>query len=295
MIQHISGRKIIHQMRGKQETKMKSNILKKITAVILTAGLLTGCSSSGNTSSGSADKISENNTETIRLSIGAELSVGAQFPFWTQYASMIQKYSDKYEVTVAETGGNVENMNRLGAKDFQLIQSDTPCVYKAYHSEDIWEGQDYSNLRTMFPFVHAPMIFAVREDSDINTIEDLNGKDFGAGAGSQTEDAAKSALAALGVEPVFPEMGVNDVNLLMKEGRIDGVVRSMTSTTTVSGHLLDIMTVVDLRFLSFTSGQLQTILYCDYCTLPAYDSATSSCWHYAFHMFSAVFNEKLQK
>lgn len=112
---------------------------------------------------------------------------------------MIQKYSDKYEVTVAETGGNVENMNRLGAKDFQLIQSDTPCVYKAYHSEDIWEGQDYSNLRTMFPFVHAPMIFAVREDSDINTIEDLNGKAFGAGAGSQTEDAAKSALAALGL------------------------------------------------------------------------------------------------
>lgn len=234
---------------------MKANILKKVGVAILTVGILAGCAPAGNTDTGSGS----NNTEKIRLSIGAELSAGAQFPFWTQYASMIQKYSDKYEVTVAETGGSVENMNRLGAKDFQIIQSDTPCVYKAYHAEDTWEGQDFSNLRTMFPFVHAPMMFAVSEDTDIYEIEDLDGKDFGAGAGSQTEDAARSALAALGVEPVFPEMGVNDVNQMMKDGRIDGVVRGMTSTTTVSGHLLDIMTVVDLRFLSFTKEQLETI------------------------------------
>ncbi len=125
--------------------------------------------------------------ETTYLVLSAGQPGGTYLPMAESIADIVNAAYPNINITVVESFGSVENIERLvkGQVDLALVQNDTP-------------GD--AMIRAMVPLHKEVLHFLVRRDSDINRIRDLVGKRVEVGPqDSGTEVLVRNLLRHYGI------------------------------------------------------------------------------------------------
>ncbi|MCE8021305.1 TAXI family TRAP transporter solute-binding subunit [Halomonas sp. MCCC 1A11036] len=127
------------------------------------------------------------------------------------------------EVSVRETGGSRENAIRLGRGEIDMGLIDAPGAYEAYTGTGRYENDPIEQMRMVLWVAPSTMHWAVRQDSGIETFEDLEGERFNPSSiGGGGEYITELVFNALGIAPDFQRMSMSDAADAVVDGRIVG-------------------------------------------------------------------------
>ena len=196
---------------------------KKLLAFGMAVLMLTGCGSSSG---------------TIRF--GAAGLGGTYHMFSDAFAEIIESESADCSIEVKTTAGSAANVRLLSDGYVQMAIAQADIINDAYYGVGMFENdkkyQGYSAVGGLY--TEACQI-VVRADSDIRSVEDLQGKTVSVGEEeSGTEKNAEQILAAYGLS----ERLVTEVNLdytdaveQLKKKEIDAMFCTAGAYTTVIG------------------------------------------------------------
>ena len=196
-------------------------------------------------------------TSGSALAQSKHIKIGSSQPSSSHYAlavalgeSVTKGTNGAMAVDVLQTGGSVDNIKLLMRNEIAFGIAAGGAQFNAYSGSGPFKGAAYSKLRAMFVYSTTPVIMAVRADSGIKSVYDLEGKSFNAGlAGSSTERETRSALAALGVKPKFYSASLDDAINAMKDNRIVGFTKSAASLSTPDASVLDVSALLKIQVL----------------------------------------------
>ena len=120
--------------------------------------------------------------------------------FATGIGTYLSKNVPNLDVSVAATGGSVENTRRVNGGEAEMGLSFASDLHEAYYGQEQFKGKPLTNLRAVgvvFVGVAHAITFA---DSGIRTADDLAGKRVAVGTpGSGTFASAERVFRALGI------------------------------------------------------------------------------------------------
>lgn len=152
------------------------------------------------------------------LNMGA-VPTGTGWFFGISEGARVISANTPYEITVRETGGTRENAIRLGRNELDLAFTEALVGYEQYSGTGRFESTPNENVRLVYWIAPSTMHWAVRQDADINSFEDLTGERFNPSSiGGGGEYITELVFDILGVEPDFQRMRIDDA----AEGVIDG-------------------------------------------------------------------------
>lgn len=126
---------------------------------------------------------------------------GTYYPLSTDFKTIVDQETD-YELEVQSTGASTANAGSLGDEDadFALIQND--ILEFAYEGEGIDDfDEPIDNLRSVATLYPETIHLVTDADSDIESVEDLAGRDVNTGdLGSGTQANATQILNEAGLE-----------------------------------------------------------------------------------------------
>ncbi|EFI41793.1 TAXI family TRAP transporter solute-binding subunit [Peptoniphilus sp. oral taxon 386] len=164
--------------------------------------------------------------EQMAINIPTASTTGALYPLGFSIADL---WSEKAGVkaTAQASNGGVDNLNLVYDGDAQVSLGVSSIVYQSYHGEGVFEGRENKKLRIIAGLYLNPNQIVVRSDSGINSISDLKGKNFSAGApGSTTEgetnlhlEAYKIPIEDVNIQRVAPAESAD----MMRNKKLDGV------------------------------------------------------------------------
>ena len=209
---------------------------QKIGLFLCLALLLTGCSYQ---------------TKTIRF--GAADIGGMYYTVANAYAGLASKESSDLKFEVKNTAGSAANLRLLSGNYIDLGIAQADLIYDAY--------QKNGNLRAIAGLYTEACQIVVRADSDIRTLNDLQGKTVSIGASeSGTEQNATEILKLSGLTSKLVHM-VNldyaDAAGKLASGEIDALFCTAGIRTAVIEELAK---ECDLRLLSIDDTCLEKLL-----------------------------------
>jgi uncharacterized protein len=129
-----------------------------------------------------------------------------------------------YEITVRESGGTRENAIRIGRGEVDLAFTEALVAYELYNGIGRFEAEHNPNFRMLFVIAQSTMHWAVGADTDIQTIEDLDGQPFNPSTiGGGGEYITEQVFNVLGVTPDYQRMRLSDAAEAVVDGRIVGL------------------------------------------------------------------------
>ncbi|ALX49775.1 TAXI family TRAP transporter solute-binding subunit [Lentibacillus amyloliquefaciens] len=196
---------------------------------------LAGCGSAQDDGGGSDDSGSSDNggddassSEEVRVTLGTGGTSGTYYPLGVamteQIFSNVEGVSQSRAVS---TGASVTNAQELaeGKYDAVLIQND--IAYYAANGETLgdFEGNTVDNMAGMTSLYPEDIQVVTTADSDIESLEDLEGKTVAVGdQGSGTEANANQVLGAAGLtydDLTAEYMGFGDASQGLQNGTLD--------------------------------------------------------------------------
>ena len=181
-------------------------------------------SSNVSTASGASSNETSGRTSVYRCSLGTA-SIGGNFNVsGTALANVLNKYMDKFEMTVEVTGGSSDNAVKIhnGEIEFGFIGEN--INYVGHRGEGWANGTKYENSRViMAQNPGAVQILCDKKQTDVNNITDLTGKVISNGTTTGGGVlAANEIYPILGVEyKTRQDMGWSDAMTAMGDGLID--------------------------------------------------------------------------
>ena len=170
----------------------------------------------------------DNNSEEERITIGTGGTSGTYYPLGV---AMAQQIFDDIEgvsgANAVSTGASVANAQKMGEGDYQLALIQNDIAYYAVSGEtlDDFEGEAIDNIMGMVSLYPEDIQLVTTAESDVSSIEDLEGKKVAVGdQGSGTEANAKQILEAAGLtyDDFTPEyLGFGDASQGLQNGTID--------------------------------------------------------------------------
>lgn len=120
--------------------------------------------------------------------------------FATGIGTYLSKGIPGLNVSVAATGGSVENVRRVNAGDAEMGLSFASDVHEAYYGLEQFQGKPLTNYRAIGLVFFGVAHLVTYADSGIRTVEDLAGKRVAVGTpGSGTFASAERVFRALGI------------------------------------------------------------------------------------------------
>ncbi len=196
-----------------------------LAGCMLAALLLTGCSSA----------------ETAkRLRFGVAGEGGVYHEFGALYAAL-ENETDNGTVELKNTAGSAANLRLLTGEYLQLAIAQADLVQDAYDQTGIFADEDGRSFGAVAALYTEACQIIVRADSDIASVEALQGKTVSIGAEeSGSEQNALQILAAYGLN----EKLVNTVNLnyedaaaQLKAGKLDAMMITSGAPSSVVSEL----------------------------------------------------------
>jgi len=189
--------------------------------------------------------------QSVHIKIGTSNPSSSHYGLAVAYAESVAKgTNDGIIVDVLQTGGSIDNIKLLIREEVSFGIAAGGAQYFAYSGTGSFEGAAYPKLRAMFVYNTTPVIMAVRADSGITSVYDLEGQPFNAGlAGSSTERETRSAFEALGITPKYYSASLDDAINAMKDNRIVGFTKSAASLVNPDASVLDVSSLLDIRVL----------------------------------------------
>lgn len=138
--------------------------------------------------------------KTERITMAGGPPAGVFGIFATGIGTYLSKNVPDLDISVAATGGSVENTRRVNSKEAEMGLSFASDLHEAFHGLEKFAGKPLTELRALgvvFVGVAHLITFA---DSGIQTVQDLAGKRVAVGTpGSGTFASAERVFRAVGI------------------------------------------------------------------------------------------------
>ncbi len=223
---------------------------------------------------------SDNNENAItRLTIATGSPSGVYYPYAGAMQKVIEANHDNIKIVINATGASAENIHLIAAGHAQLAIVQNDVMDYAYHATNTWTEEAVTGFMTLMTLYPESCQLIVPADSDIYSVEDLEGKRVSTGAiGSGVEANATQILEAYG-------LSVSDItqrNLsfsasaeAMKDRTLDAAfITSSTPNTAIT----DLQTVRGLRFISLDDDKIDALI----AAYPFYTKVTLTDADYSF-------------
>ena len=174
--------------------------------------------------------------------------------------SLVNAESDVISVTLGEVGGAREGFELLLLDEVDVSNTNNLDVRDAIEGRGDFENLASPDLRGLFMVVASPNVLAVREDSDIYSFDDLDGKKINPGGmGTVTEDIAMRAMEALGIEPEWERAGMSDAMDMIRDDRIEGFFKTASSVDRSDPAIDELEAAVGIRIVGMNEEQAEIL------------------------------------
>ncbi|HEY7553704.1 MAG TPA: TAXI family TRAP transporter solute-binding subunit [Candidatus Binatia bacterium] len=120
--------------------------------------------------------------------------------FATGIGTYLSKNVPNLDVSVAATGGSVENPRRISAKEAEMGLSFSSDLHEAFHGLEKFKGKPLTDLRAIGLVFFGVAHLITYEDSGIKAVQDLAGKRVAVGSpGSGTFASAERVFRSVGL------------------------------------------------------------------------------------------------
>jgi TRAP transporter TAXI family solute receptor len=135
-----------------------------------------------------------------RLTMAGGPPAGVFGIFATGISTFLSKNVPNLDVSVAATGGSVENLRRISSKEAEMAVSFSSDTHEAFHGLEKFTGKPLTDLRAVGVVFFGVAHLMTYTDSGIRTMEDLAGKRVAVGnPGSGTFATAERVFRAVGM------------------------------------------------------------------------------------------------
>jgi TRAP transporter TAXI family solute receptor len=207
------------------------------------------------------------------ITFGSTNATSSNYALAVAMTKAIKKELPNANVTMIETGASVDNIRRMakGEIDFGLAMVDTSI--QTIEGLGPFQGRAVPDLGVLYVHDSSSLQMAVRVDSGVNTLQDLQGKRFSAGIrGSGAELLTRQIFAELKIEPIWSPGSVNDAVEGIQNRQLVGYSKYGVGAG-LDATLRELMTATPMKFVGFTPEQRQQVLAkvrgVDFVTIPA--------------------------
>jgi uncharacterized protein len=138
--------------------------------------------------------------KTERITMAGGPPAGVFGIFATGIGTYLGKSVANVDVSVAATGGSVENVRRVNSKESEMGLSFSSDVHEGFHGLEKFKGQPLTELRSIGVVFFGVAHLITYDDSGIRTIQDLAGKRVAVGTpGSGTFSSAERVFRSVGI------------------------------------------------------------------------------------------------
>ena len=192
----------------------------------------------------------------------AQLAMGGTHSgsaFYSYQVAVVSDWNDNVDgvrMTIQELGGAAASTEALLRGEVDMGISVTSSDHQAMEGEGGF-GSPAEELRTLYFFAPLPLNWVVSADTDIDSIEELEGVSFSAGGrGTATEGQTETALEVLGIAPDFHRGGASDALEAYQNRGIDAFVKAGMHP---DGYIQQAHSARSVRLLSMTDEQAQEV------------------------------------
>ena len=162
-----------------------------------------------------------------KISIGTGGTGGVYYPLGGGLANILSKNLPNTQATAEVTGGSVDNLKLLGAKQSEIGFTMVDAGFDALRGQD--KFKDKIDLRTLAVLYPNRMHVVTIEGTGITKMSDLKGKRIATGAPvSGTEVMSMRLLEAFGLDPnkdvTRERLSIAESVNAMKDGKIDALM-----------------------------------------------------------------------
>ncbi|TFJ91275.1 TAXI family TRAP transporter solute-binding subunit [Lentibacillus salicampi] len=250
---------------------------------------LAGCGSAQNegddSDSGSDDGGGDeaSSSEEVRITLGTGGMSGTYYPLGVAMTEQIFSNAEGVsQARAVSTGASVTNAQELAEGKYQAVLVQNDIAYYAVNGETLadFEGNTVDNMAGMTSLYPEDIQVVTTADSDIESLEDLKGKNVAVGdQGSGAEANANQILEAAGItyDDITAEfMGFGDASQGLQNGTIDAafiVAGAPTSAIQELGANKDIRVLslsdeiisnLTSEYSYYTERTIKADLYADY-------------------------------
>lgn len=237
-------------------------VMLLILVALMSAFVLVGCSE-GDSTSGESDSGSKTRLTWGAASLGSNAQV-----IGTAVSDIVGSETDDIQISVQATGGSTENPRLMGGGEIDIAHATE--AYNASNAIGNFEGEDPVELWALFTMYSNEFVWLVLEDSSIQSVEDLAGKNVSMGPpGSGTAVMSDVIIETYDIEVKESNLGYNEAIDALKDGVVDAVA-NFSSAGIPSPSLEQLDQTTAYRVLPMDIEVLE-IAYQNY---PDYASAT---------------------
>ncbi|WP_370224909.1 TAXI family TRAP transporter solute-binding subunit [Cytobacillus sp.] len=205
------------------------------------------------------------------ISLFATDSSSSYYGYNVGIANAIGTLNPEIQVSVVETGGSSDNMQRLSKGEGKMALGTSPSDYQTYFGEGDFKDIKNNSIRALWYFVPSPFNLIVSESANVNSFEDLNGKDFSfGGSGTSTEKVTTAVFETLGIQPKSYAGSMSDAQAAFADRRIVGLTKTGTPP---DSYVQKTAAEQKIKLLGLTDAQIENITeklpYIGTSTIPA--------------------------
>ena len=195
-----------------------------------------------------------------RLAIAATGTSSGYYAYMVALAKAIHENEPDISGTVIETGGVTDNTNRLIRKQADLGLGQNIAAYQSFYGKGKWDNDPHPEIRVHYSFGATALVIAVREDSGINSIHELDGKRFCAGSrGSGNEKMLMMVLDFLGIKPKYYRATFGDAGEAVANDQIVGYSKWSASERIGDSQIVSLAITTKLKFLGIPDEDMKKI------------------------------------
>lgn len=196
------------------------------------------------------------------ISIGTGSETGLYFVAGNAICQFVNRDGNATKCKALASDASVDNLNKIanGQLEMGIVQSD--WQFNAYNGTNSFEGKKNDKLRAIFSIYPEPFSLVVRNDSTIQTLDDLQGKRVNIGVdGSGTQATMNVLLKAKGwTEANFKEV-LKFTPAQMSEALCDKRVDAISYNV---GHpneaIKEAVQNCDIRFLPIDNALVEKLI-----------------------------------
>jgi TRAP transporter TAXI family solute receptor len=199
------------------------------------------------------------------LFIGTGSVQGVYFPIGGVICRLLNRHKERHRIrcSLESTGGSIYNLHELRAGNFDLVFAQSDWQFHAYHGTSTFEkAGPNQDLRAVFALEADPVILLVRQDSDIQQIDDLQQRSVSFGyTRSLQHRIMNDYLAVKGwnqdsFTAVIPMSDTRQLSQLCA-GKIDSALLLSSSLT---DHLATLDEQCKLRMVSIADESVDAVI-----------------------------------
>ena len=188
--------------------------------------------------------------ETVSLSLATTGTGGAGYIQGGNLAAVVNPLQDVFEVYPIATTGAMENVILVDTGEADIGYTPDVQLEEGYLGTGDFE-RAHENIRRLFSCAISYAVFIVDADTDIYTIDDLEGKTINWGLPAQTTRAFNNVLFdVIGLEPgvnfTAVELSTGDAFNAIRDRQIDAASQGATPQM---ASLVELATTKDIRIL----------------------------------------------